>query len=125
MARILLIEDDQATRELYEALLKQAGYEVDVASDGEAGFAKAFKGGYDLLLLDIMLPKIDGISFLEVLKKAEAMEKNKKIVMLTTLRRDEVIKSALKLGADGYLMKTVLKPAEVLKEIEAFLKEES
>jgi len=125
MARILLVEDDQATRELYEVLLKEAGHKIDSVSDGKAGFEKAVQGGYDLILLDIMLPQMDGITILEELKKANAIRKNKKIVMLTTLRRDEVIKSALKLGADGYLMKTVLKPAEVLKEVEAYLVQES
>lgn len=125
MARILLVEDDKATRELYNTLLKQAGYEVDVAEDGETGFSKAVQGGYDLILLDIMLPKKDGITFLEELKTMNAWGKNKKIVMLTTLRKDEIIKTALKLGADGYLMKPVLKPNEVLAEVKAYLTQEN
>jgi DNA-binding response OmpR family regulator len=122
MAKILLVEDDQFTRELYESLLKEAGYEVTVASDGKTGFAEALKGGFDLILLDMMLPKKDGISFLEDLKKAKPKKVNKKIIILTVLDQDEFIKMAFQKGADGYLMKSSLTPDEVLKEVAAFLK---
>lgn len=125
MARILLVEDDQFTRELYESLLKDAGHKVDVAEDGESGFLKAVKGGYDLILLDIVLPKKDGISFLEELKEVTPEQENKKIVMLTVLDQDEFIKSAFRLGADGYLMKPSLTPAGVLAEVKAFLEQDS
>lgn len=125
MARILLVEDDKATRELYETLLKEAGHQVDVAEDGEIGFAKAIEGGYDLIILDIILPKKDGIIFLEELKKTTPKKENKKIVMLTNLDKEDFIKAALRLGADGYLMKPTLKPKEVLAEVKAYLKQEN
>lgn len=125
MARILIVEDDQFTRELYESLLKDAGHEVDTAEDGESGFLKAVKGGYNLILLDIMLPKRDGITFLRDLEKVGAKGKNEKIVMLTVLDQDEFIKTAFRLGADGYLMKPALTPDGVLAEVKAFLGKKS
>jgi DNA-binding response OmpR family regulator len=123
MARILLVEDDRFTRELYELLLVESGYQVDVAVDGKKGFSKAAEGGYDLILLDIILPKKDGLSILKDLQKITPKKENKKIVMLTVLNQDEFIKTALKSGADGYLMKSSLKPNEVLAEIKSFLGE--
>lgn len=121
MARILLVEDDKFTRELYELLLKEEGYQVDTAEDGEIGYTKAIEGGYDLILLDIMLPKKDGLTVLKDLRRNPPKTINKKIVMLTVLNQDEFIKSAMRLGADGYLMKSSLKPDEVLKEVKTFL----
>ncbi|MCH7541221.1 response regulator, partial [Patescibacteria group bacterium] len=67
--RILVVEDDQFLRELYDELLREEGYEVDLAPDGEIGLAKIIKGGYELILLDIMLPKIDGLEILRRVKK--------------------------------------------------------
>ena len=121
MARILLVEDDQFTRELYETLLKEQGYELDVCQDGESGFLKAVEGGYDLILLDIMLPGKDGLTFLRELRRLKPKKDNKRIVMLTVLDQDEFIKTAFKLGADGYLMKSALTPDGVLEEVKAFL----
>lgn len=121
MARILVVEDDQFTRELYETLLKEAGYEVEVAGDGKTGFLKAVEGGFDLILLDIMLPGKDGITFLKELKKLKPKKPNRRIVMLTVLDQDEFIKTAFKVGADGYLMKSALTPDGVLEEVKAFL----
>jgi DNA-binding response OmpR family regulator len=122
MAKILVVEDDQFTRELYQSLLKEAGHEVEVAADGEAGLNQVVIGGYDLVLLDIMLPDKDGLTILRELKKAKPKHQNKKIVMLTALDQDEFIKSAFKLGAEGYLMKPSLTPDVPVKEVESFLK---
>lgn len=123
MARILIVEDDQFTRELYHSLLTEAGHEVSVAADGENGFTEIIKGGYDVILLDIMLPGKDGISILKELKKVKPQKPNKKIVMLTVLDQDEFVQSAFRLGADGYLMKSAMTPDEVVKQVEELLKD--
>ncbi len=121
MARILLVEDDQLTRELYEKVLKDAGYTVDSARDGKEGWEKASQGGYDIILLDIILPYTDGITILKKLQTNPPTPPNKKIVMLTVLNQDNIIKDALANGAHGFLMKTALTPAQVLAEINGFL----
>lgn len=123
MAKILLIEDDKFIREIYQITLKEASYQVEVAEDGEIGLQKASQGGYDLILLDIILPKKDGLALLKELKKTPPQRKNKKIVMLTVLDQKTFIKESLKSGANGYLMKTVLTPKEILAEVKALLKE--
>ncbi len=120
VSRILVVEDDQSTRELYESLLKGAGYEVESAIDGEKGFEKALKGNFDLILLDMMLPLKDGLTFLKDWQK-QSPQINSKIVLLTVLDQDEFIKGAFELGAEGYLMKSSLTPDEVLAEVKSFL----
>lgn len=121
MARILLVEDDQFTRELYDQILTEAGHTIDLAVDGEEGWNKASVGGYDLVLLDVVMPKLDGMTLLKRLHATPAKTPNKKIVMLTVMNQDEFIKDALASGADGYLMKSALTPDQVVSEINAFL----
>ena len=119
--RILLIDDDIYTRELYEELLRGEGYEVVAVADGEAGLIEAVKGGYDIVLLDIIMPKKDGVSFLKEYQTLKPQRPNGQIVMLSVLGEDPIIKSCLELGASGYLIKSELTPDQVLKEIKGFL----
>lgn len=119
--RILLIDDDVYTRELYEELLRGEGYEVVAVVDGEAGFVEAVKGGYDLILLDIIMPKKDGVSFLKEYKTLKPQKPNGQIVILSVLGEDPIIKSCLELGASGYLIKSELTPDQVLSEVKGYL----
>jgi len=120
--KILLIEDDLYTRELFEEILKDAGFVVTVALDGELGFNKMLEGGYDLILLDIIMPIMDGLEVLTKLKSATPKQKNGPVVMLTNLSHDPIIKDALSRGAKGYLIKSDLTPETFVKRVEEFLK---
>lgn len=119
--RLLIVEDDQFLREFYQELLQGEGYQAEVAADGEAGLAKLLEGGYNLVLLDIMLPKKDGLQILRDLKIQQPKNKNDSVVVLTNLGQDAIIKECFNLGADGYLIKSALNPDEVLTEIKSFL----
>ncbi len=119
--RILVVEDDQFLRELYDELLREEGYEVDLAPDGEEGLNKMLKGGYDLVLLDIMLPKIDGLEILNRIKGHPPQTPNGSIVLLTNLGQDSIIKEGFNLGASGYLIKSAMNPDQVLSEVKVFL----
>ncbi len=119
--RILIVEDDQFLREFYQELLQAEGYNVDVAPDGEIGSQKVLLGGYSIVLLDIMLPKKDGLQVLRDLKVATPKQANGPIVVLTNLGQDEVIKQAFALGAAGFLIKSAMNPNEVLQEIKSYL----
>ena len=119
--RILVVEDDQFLRELYNELLRDEGYDVDLAPDGEEGLAKILKGGYDLVLLDIMLPKIDGLEVLRRVKKQTTQTPNGAVVLLTNLGQDSIIKEGFNLGASGYLIKSAMNPDQVLAEVKVFL----
>jgi two-component system response regulator ResD len=119
--KILIVEDDQFLRDFYQELLTSEGYAIDVAPDGEIGFAKIRQGGWNLVLLDIMLPKKDGLQILRELHDQPAMAGNGPVVLLTNLGNDMIINQAFSLGANGYLIKSALNPDEVLSEVRNFL----
>lgn len=122
--KILIIEDDQFLREFYQELLQSEGFSVDVAADGEVAQNKAMQGGYDLILLDIMLPKIDGLQVLRQLKISSPRQANGPIVILTNLGQDTIIKQGFALGASGYLIKSAMNPDQVLQEIKSYLQKD-
>lgn len=118
--RILMIEDDIYIRELYEEVLRNAGYEVITAIDGELGLAKATDGVYDLILLDIMLPKMTGIEVLKKLREEGSATESVPVYLLTNLGEETIAKETYKLGANGYLLKAKYLPKELIKEVDKF-----
>lgn len=119
--RILIVEDDQFLREFYQELLQTEGYFADGAADGEIGLSKIQSNEYDLVLLDIMLPKKDGVQILRDLKIKGAKSPHVPIVILTNLGQDKVINDCFTLGAAGYLIKSALNPDQVLVEVKTYL----
>ncbi len=119
--KILIIEDDQFLREFYQEFLTAEGYFVDVASDGEIALSKLRSNEYNLALLDLMLPKKDGVQILRDLKVSPAKSSQINIVILTNLGQDAVIKECFNLGANGYLIKSALNPDQVLTEVKSYL----
>lgn len=119
--KILIIEDDQFTREVYEEVLKDEGFEVTLASDGQQGLDKAKEGDYTLILLDVMMPKMNGLEVLEHLQKDPPTKKNGPIILLTNLAHDPIIKDALSKGAKSYLIKSDLTPDQLVEKLKKFL----
>lgn len=119
--KILVVEDDQFIREFYEDLLKEEGYIVETAVDGEAALTKIRQGGWNIIMLDIMLPKIDGLQILRELKIKPPAATNGPIIVLTNLGNNTIINQAFELGANGYLIKSAMNPDDVLKEIRNFI----
>ncbi len=119
--KILIVEDDQFLREFYEELLQGEGFEIDSAPEGEIAATKIHQGGYDLILLDIMLPKKDGIQILQGNKANPAQKINGPIVVLTNIGQDAIIRQCFELGASGYIIKSALNPDQVLQEIKNYL----
>ena len=119
--KILIVEDDEFLRDFYQELLASEGYGVDTAAEGETGLQKVSAGGWDLVMLDIMLPKMDGLQILRQLQLHGPQKPNGPIVVLTNLGNDAVINQAYGLGANGYLIKSAMNPDEVLNEINGFL----
>ena len=118
--KILLVEDDQFTRELYEEVLKDAGFEVDSAVDGVDGLSKMTLGGYNLILLDVMMPKMDGLDVLRSLMNNPPKVKNGPIVLLTNLTNDPVIDTAYGLNAKGHLVKSDITPGELVEHVKKY-----
>lgn len=119
--RILLVEDDTFTREMYEEVLRDAGFEVESAVDGVDGLAKIKIGGYHLILLDVMMPKMDGLEVLRALKNNPPAAANGQIVLLTNLTHDPVINMAMDLGAKTHLVKSDINPGELVEKVKEFL----
>lgn len=118
MARILIIDDYQPVRELYSNLLRKRRYMVDTAADGERGLEKMLRGGYDLILLDLVLPKLSGLEILEKYRNLKPKRSNKKIVVLATLGEENLIAKALEVGANSAILKSTINPEETVAEIE-------
>jgi CheY-like chemotaxis protein len=105
MAKIMLVEDDNNLREIYEARLLAEGYEIVAAKDGEEALAMAVKEKPDLIIADIMMPKISGFDMLDILRTTPEI-KDTKVIVMTALSQAEDKARADKLGADRYLVKS-------------------
>lgn len=121
-AKILIVEDEVFLRDLYVDTLSPEGYLLDTASDGEEALQKIKQGGYNLILLDIILPKMSAFQILENLNNdPNYTQKNTPIVFLTNLDNDADIKRALSLGGSGYLIKSQITPGDLIKEVKLYL----
>jgi len=118
--KILLVEDDKNIARFLKRGLSENGFSVDVASDGEEGFRLATHQKYDLIILDIMLPKIDGI---EILREVTRMKIDTPVIFLTAKDSESDIVQGLNLGADDYLTKP-FSFNELLARIQALLRRE-
>jgi two-component system, chemotaxis family, chemotaxis protein CheY len=119
--KLLLVEDSTETRNLYQEVLEEANFLVDAAADGKEGLDKARIGGYDLLIMDIMLPKLDGLSIMTELKNNPPQNPNGKVVVLTNLEHDSVVNECLQLGAVDYIVKSNVNPGELVEKIKGYL----
>ena len=123
--KILLVDDDQYIREVYEEVLKDAGFIVDTAADGASALEKIKKGGYDLILLDLVMPKTDGLGVLTALSKNPPLQKNGPIILLTNLAQDQRMQEAIRNGATSYIIKSDITPADLIENVNKFLKPDS
>lgn len=114
MTKIMLVEDDNNLREIYEARLLAEGYEIISARDGEEALALAVKEKPDLIISDVMMPKISGFDMLDILRSTPET-KNTKVIMMTALSQAEDKMRADKLGADRYLVKSQVTLEDVAK----------
>lgn len=121
MTPILLVEDDPFLIDVYTTKLEERGFKVEVAKDGEECFKKIEDIKPSLILLDIVLPTIDGWQILRKLKNEKKLD-SLKIVILSNLGQKEEVEKGLDLGADKYLIKAHHTPTEVVQVIEKVLK---
>lgn len=119
--KILIIEDDQTILSMYDSKFQGEGFEVFKAEDGNEGFKIAQKEQPDIIMLDIILPQIDGFTVLSELKK-DKKTKDIPVVMLTNLGTIEDQKKGKTMGAEDYLVKASLTPAEISEKIKKILK---
>ncbi len=114
MAKLLLVEDDNNLREIYEARLQAEGYTIATAKDGEEALVVAKAEHPDLIISDIMMPKISGFEMLDILRNTESL-KSVPVIMLTALGQNDDQQRADKLGADRYLVKSQVTLEDIVK----------
>ncbi len=117
MYRILVVEDEEDIREILRNYLSAQGYEVVLAGDGVDGIAKFHSGKFDLILLDVMMPKIDGFGVCELIRR----ESDVPVIMLTALEEEEYQIRGLDLKVDDYITKPFSMPV-LLRKIAAVLR---
>jgi CheY-like chemotaxis protein len=120
VAKILLIEDDGLMSRMYGRLFSYEGYDVQIAADGEAGFVKAKEWQPDLILLDVMMPKMNGLELMQKLRE-DPRTREIMVVLLTNLGIQEKLDEAMRLGATGCIIKSNHSPEEVIKMVEEFM----
>ncbi len=117
---ILLVEDDSFLANIYKTKFEMEGFTVNVAENGELGLKEAKKKKPDLILLDILLPKMDGFTVLQHLKADSAL-KDVPVILLTNLGQKDDVEKGLKLGAADYLIKAHFKPSETVDKVKKVL----
>lgn len=118
--RVLLVDDDKYIRDVYEELLQSENYQVDIAVDGESALELIQEGGYALVILDVIMPKIDGIGILHELAEHPPKKKNKHILVLTNLANDPAVQEAKELGATECLVKAEINPDKFLQIVKKY-----
>ncbi|MFH1451260.1 MAG: response regulator [bacterium] len=118
--KILLVEDDPFLIDIYSTKLRSNGFEIDVAHDGEEALRKITERAPDLVLLDIVLPRVDGWEVLNRIKK-QSQFKDLKIIILSNLGQEQEVRKGLELGVAGYLIKSHYSPSEIIAEIKKVL----
>ena len=114
--KILCVEDEHFISELYVRALTKAGYDTDVEADGQKALEKAQTDVYDIILLDLMIPTIDGIQILRILRDpVKTPHLKAKIIIITNLEQREEVRADIEKQADGYIVKAEITPRELVE----------
>lgn len=120
MRKILIAEDDFFIRDIYSEVFTLSGYEVHVAVDGADALEKLKNQTYDMVLLDIMMPKMTGIDVLKNLRQFPIPVKDTPVFIITNLGQQNIIEEAFKIGMDGYIIKSQVTPQQIVNEINTY-----
>ncbi|OGF87209.1 hypothetical protein A3B19_03160 [Candidatus Giovannonibacteria bacterium RIFCSPLOWO2_01_FULL_46_32] len=118
--KVLIVDDDAFLLDMYAIKFRESGFAVDIAKNGEEALAKSKSANPDVILLDIVMPKMDGFDVLRALKK-DNLAPNAVIVILTNLGQKEDVERGLKLGASDYVVKAHFTPSEVVAKVKGLL----
>lgn len=119
--RILLFEDEDI-RDFYKEILDAAGFMTDAFATGEAGLKAFHENQYDLVILDIILPDMNGLKILKQIKETEN-KADIPVIILTNLDEDIILRQGFQLGAADYLMKVSVTPDQIIKKVKLLVEE--
>jgi DNA-binding response OmpR family regulator len=117
---VLLIEDDQFLSDIYRQKFEMEGFRVTSVENAEAGITAVRKKKPDIVLLELLMPKVDGFTVLETLKEHKTTH-HIPIILLTNLGQKEDVERGLAMGADDYLIKAHFKPSEIVDKVKHIL----
>lgn len=120
MAKVLITEDEQDLLQIYDQAFRDNGFETITAEDGEVGLARALDGHPDIILIDIQMPKMNGIEMLKKLRE-DTWGKSVPVVMLTNLSGSGEISDSMNLRINRYIVKASMNPIEIVNEIKNIL----
>ena len=120
MSKILIVEDDPFLNRAYNTILLREGYDVDSADNGETGLQKATENEPDLILLDMLMPQMDGLDFLRGYQQKDN-HPNVKIIVFSNMSVPESVEEAMHLGAVKYMTKASFSPKEMVALIKEVL----
>ena len=118
--RILMVEDDVALAQMYAMRFRRDGHRVTTVHDGEAGLKEALEGDYDLVMLDISLPRLDGISLLQQMRQHESGAE-RPVVILSNYSEPPLIARGQELGVRRYLVKSEVSPSEIAANLRGWI----
>lgn len=121
MAKVLIVEDDPTLQSAYKTTLEMEGYDTDVAGDGEEAWELARAGRPDVILLDMMMPRVSGLQFLRR-RQGEESIKGSRVIVFSNLNSPDDVDEALALGAAKYVTKSNFTPKEMIEAINEVLK---
>lgn len=121
MKKILIAEDDYFIRDAYKEIFQGNDYEVATATDGADALIKLESQLFDMILLDIMMPKMSGIDVLTQTRQLGTYNKNTPVFFITNVGEQNIIEQAFKIGMDGYIIKSQFTPQQIVDEINKFL----
>jgi len=117
MTKILIVEDDQTLRDVYALILQISGYDIDTASNGLQALEKYHANSYDVILLDLMMPELDGVGFLQQAQVAKHTPELK-VIIFSNLSSGELLDKAFDLGAHEHVLKANLTPEGLITVIQ-------
>jgi len=120
---VMLVEDDEFLSDIYHKKFEMEGFKISSADNGEKGLEEIKKKKPDIILLDILMPKMDGFTVLEKLKEDDSI-KDIPVILLTNLGQKDDVQKGLEKGAVDYLIKAHFKPSEVVDKIKKVLGKE-
>lgn len=121
--KILLVEDDEFIRDIYYEILSTSGFDVTTAVNGSEAYERIKKGTWDLVLLDVMMPIMNGLEVLEKLKDDKVKVRYKKLIFLTNIDDGEEIKALIRVS-DGYFLKSDLTPPILIDKVKSLFPED-
>lgn len=119
--KILVVDDDPFILDMYVLKFKDQGFQIDTATDGQMALEKIQTEKFDIVLLDVIMPKMDGFDVMKKIKEYN-MPQSFKILFLTNFGQKEDVEKGMELGADGYIIKAHFTPSEVVTKVKELLK---